>query len=77
MIRLKQAIGECWLIDKEYIIDENFEWVPSNFEKDYIHMFGKNQPITQKQYEGIGGIIRCAMTGKMQKQKYTEFEKCF
>jgi len=51
-----QAIGECWLIDKEYIIDENFEWVPSNFEKDYIHTFHVQGQLEHKYPEEIGGI---------------------
>ena len=51
-----QAIGECWLIDKDYIIDENFEWVPSNFEKDFIHTFHVQGQLEHKYPEDIGGV---------------------
>ena len=31
-----QAKGQCWLIDKEYVIDHDIDWLPSNFEKDFM-----------------------------------------
>ena len=43
-----QAKGQCWLIDKEYIIDQDFEWVPSNFEKDFIHTFHVEGQLSHK-----------------------------
>ena len=51
-----QAKGQCWLIDKEYIIDQDFEWVPSNFEKDFIHTFHVEGQLSHKYPEAIGGI---------------------
>ena len=51
-----QAKGQCWLIDKEYIIDQDFEWVPSNFEKDFIHTFHVEGQLTHKYPEEMGGI---------------------
>jgi len=51
-----QAKGQCWLIDKEYIIDQDFEWVPSNFEKDYIHTFHVEGQLQHKYPKEIGGI---------------------
>ena len=51
-----QATGECWLIDKEYIIDQDLEWIPSNFEKTYIHSFHVPGQLTHKYPEGMGGI---------------------
>ena len=51
-----QAKGQCWLIDKEYQIDQDFEWVPSNFEKDFIHTFHVAGQLTHKYPDEIGGI---------------------
>ena len=51
-----QAKGECWLIDKDYILDQDFEWVPSNFEKDYIHTFHLPGQLDHKYPKSIGGL---------------------
>ena len=51
-----QAKGQCWLIDSDYIIDQDFEWVPSNFEKDFIHTFHVEGQLEHKYPEEIGGI---------------------
>ncbi|MBM38512.1 MAG: hypothetical protein CMO97_05505 [Woeseia sp.] len=51
-----QAIGECWLVDKEYLIDQDIEWLPSNFERDYIHTFHAEGQLEHKYPEAIGGI---------------------
>jgi len=51
-----QAKGQCWLIDSDYIIDQDFEWVPSNFEKDFIHTFHVDGQLEHKYPEEIGGI---------------------
>lgn len=51
-----QAKGQCWLIDKEYVIDHDIEWLPSNFEKDYIHTFHVPGQLEHKYPEEIGGV---------------------
>ena len=51
-----QAVGECWLVDKEYLIDQDIEWLPSNFERDYIHTFHVEGQLDHKYPEEIGGI---------------------
>ena len=51
-----QAKGECWLIDNDYIIDQDIEWVPSNFEKDFIHTFHVEGQLEHKYPEDIGGV---------------------
>ena len=51
-----QAIGECWLVDKEYLIDQDIEWLPSNFERDFIHTFHVEGQLEHKYPEAIGGI---------------------
>ena len=51
-----QAKGECWLIDREYQIDEDIEWLPSNFEKSFIHTFHVDGQLQHKYPEEIGGV---------------------
>ena len=51
-----QANGECWLIDGEYIIDQDIEWLPSNFEKSFIHTFHVDGQLEHKYPEETGGI---------------------
>ena len=51
-----QAKGECWLIDGEYIIDQDIEWLPSNFEKSFIHTFHVDGQLEHKYPEATGGI---------------------
>ena len=51
-----QAKGQCWLIDKEYVIDHDIEWLPSNFEKDYIHVFHVPGQLEHKYPEEMGGV---------------------
>jgi hypothetical protein len=51
-----QAKGECWLIDKDYILDQDFEWVPSNFEKEYIHTFHLAGQLDHKYPKNMGGL---------------------
>lgn len=51
-----QAKGECWLIDKEYLIDQDIEWLPSNFEKSFIHTFHVDGQLLHKYPEEIGGV---------------------
>jgi hypothetical protein len=51
-----QAKGECWLIDKEYILDQNIEWIPSSFERKFIHTFHVEGQLTHKYPESMGGV---------------------
>ncbi|MDA8915612.1 hypothetical protein N9I01_00135, partial [bacterium] len=51
-----QAKGECWLIDKEYQIDDDIEWLPSNFEKSFIHTFHVDGQLDHKYPEEMGGV---------------------
>ncbi len=51
-----QAKGECWLVDSEYQIDEDILWVPSTFEKEYIHAFHVPGQLEHKYPEAIGGV---------------------
>ena len=51
-----QARGECWLIDRDYIIDQEIEWIPSNFEKSFIHTFHVDGQLTHKYPEKMGGV---------------------
>ena len=51
-----QAMGECWLIDKEYQIDDDIEWLPSNFEKSFIHTFHVDGQLDHKYPEEMGGV---------------------
>ena len=51
-----QAKGECWLIDKEYQIDQDIEWLPSNFEKSFIHTFHVDGQLEHKYPQEIGGV---------------------
>jgi len=51
-----QAKGECWLVDKEYIIDQDIEWIPSNFERKFIHTFQVEGQLEHKYPEEMGGV---------------------
>ena len=51
-----QVKGDCWLIDKEYLIDQDIEWLPSNFEKTFIHTFHVEGQLLHKYPEKIGGV---------------------
>ena len=51
-----QARGECWLVDSEYLIDEDIVWVPSNFERDFIHTFHVGNQLKHKYPENMGGV---------------------
>jgi len=51
-----QAKGECWLVDEEYQINNDIQWVPSTFEKNYIHTFHVPGQLLHKYPEEIGGV---------------------
>ena len=51
-----QAKGECWLVDKEYILDQDIEWIPSNFERKFIHTFQVEGQLEHKYPEAMGGV---------------------
>ncbi len=51
-----QAKGECWLVDKEYILDQNIEWLPSSFERKFIHTFHVEGQLVHKYPEAMGGV---------------------
>jgi hypothetical protein len=51
-----QAKGECWLVDKEYILDQDIEWIPSNFERKFIHAFQVEGQLAHKYPEAMGGV---------------------
>lgn len=47
---------DCWLVDKEYIIDDQFDWVPDDFEKEFIHTFHVGTQLFHKYPEAMGGV---------------------
>jgi hypothetical protein len=51
-----QAKGECWLVDKEYILDQDIEWLPSSFERKFIHTFHVEGQLAHKYPEAMGGV---------------------
>jgi len=51
-----QSNGQCWLIDSEYQLDEEIEWLPSNFEKNFIHTFHVDGQLEHKYPEAMGGV---------------------
>lgn len=51
-----QAKGECWLVDSEYILDQDIEWIPSNFERKFIHTFQVEGQLEHKYPEAMGGV---------------------
>ena len=51
-----QAKGECWLVDAEYQIDDNIEWIPNNFEREYVHTFHVPGQLQHKYPEAMGGV---------------------
>ena len=53
---LTQVTQDCWVVDREYQIDENIEWVPSNFENKSIHTFHMPGQLRHKYPESMGGI---------------------
>ena len=47
---------DCWLIDKEYQIDDDIDWSPSTFEMRNIHTFHVPNQLKHKYPEEIGGV---------------------
>ena len=53
---LETGLRECWLIDEEYEISEDFEWTPGPFERDFVHVFHVPGQLEHKYPESMGGI---------------------
>ena len=51
-----QARGECWLVDRDYVLTEEIEWVPTVFEKEFIHTFHAKGQLQHKYPKAMGGI---------------------
>ena len=51
-----QAKGECWLVDKEYQIDEDIIWIPSAFERSFIHTFHVGSQLNHRYPAEMGGV---------------------
>lgn len=55
--KFRPVVEDCWLIDAEYQIDpERIQWVPSVFERDYIHVFHLPGQLGHKYPEAMGGV---------------------
>jgi len=48
--------SHVWCIDKEYILPEDINWAPSNFEPDFIHSFHLRGQLEHKYPAEEGGI---------------------
>ena len=48
--------SHVWCIDKEYILPEDINWAPSNFEPDFIHSFHLRGQLEHKYPAQEGGI---------------------
>ena len=53
---LSVVTEDCWLIDHEYQIDDDIDWVPSDFEKDFIHTFHVFGQLKHKYPDAMGGV---------------------
>jgi hypothetical protein len=50
-----QSVGECWLIDKDYQINQEIEWIPNSFERQFIHTFHVQGQLQHKYPDAMGG----------------------
>jgi hypothetical protein len=51
-----QVTQDCWLIDKEYKLDNEVSWVPPDFQRNMIHSFHLGDQLKHKYPEEMGGI---------------------
>ena len=53
---LEVVTQDCWIIDKDYLFDEEVDWTPPSFQRDMIHTFHLGDQLRHKYPEEIGGI---------------------
>ena len=65
--------SHVWCIDKEYILPEDINWAPSNFEPDFIHSFHLRGQLEHKYPAEEGGIKLYPREWKTADTKYHGF----
>ena len=65
--------SHVWCIDKEYILPEDINWAPSNFEPNFIHSFHLRGQLEHKYPAEEGGIKLYPREWKTADIKYHNF----
>ena len=65
--------SHVWCIDKEYILPEDINWAPSNFEPNFIHSFHLRGQLEHKYPAEEGGIKLFPRDWKNADIKYHNF----
>lgn len=45
-----------WQVDKQYMVHDNINWIPGDFDKDKVHVFHVHDQLTNKYTESMGGV---------------------
>jgi len=53
---LSDIRNDTWIVDSEYQIEENIDWTPPEFQKDYVHVFHVKGQLSHKYPEAMGGL---------------------
>ena len=62
-----------WCVDKDYILNDDIDWAPGNFEPDYIHSFHLRGQLEHKYPELEGGVKLYPREWSSAETKYHKF----
>lgn len=51
-----EVFQDCWIVDREYEINQKIEWAPPLFQQNCIHTFHVGDQLRHKYPESIGGL---------------------
>ena len=65
--------SHVWCVDPDYVLSDDINWAPSDFEPDYIHSFHLRGQLEHKYPEAEGGIKLYPRDWKQADVKYHKF----